>query len=255
MSIKLGQAFDVRTVKPNDPSAFGGLPVGLVPGRFVSVEVKTNKDPQSGSHAEFTFKSEAGPTMPDCSIGMSGKYRLNLWHQTSQKAYEIAHEQLSAMGWATGVLVIDDLDKLLNIPLCAIVERQETDKRYTEIRGVCDFNGMKAGAPTVKQPVPVDPGPGSAPADTAAPAGQAWTPGGAATPVAQPGAAQPQAWGQPSSAAPAPVAAAPAPQPAPAPPAGFQPAPATVQQAAWAGVPAGAAAAPAAGAPAWVKPA
>lgn len=226
---QLQAPFDARSVKPFDPDAMGGLPVGLVPGRLMKETVIENKE-KNGHHVEFEFVGENGPTMPNNeATGMTAKYRLNLFHQASQKAVETAYKQLGAIGQCVGEYAIQDLTRLLNKPLCAIVQRQQNDARYTEIIGFCDFNGDMAGQPGKKQRVPVDSGPTTEappPAGAANAPAPVWQPSGAAPAVNAPAPAQAVAWGPATNQAPAngfapapapaPAAQAPAPAPAPA---------------------------------------
>lgn len=200
---KLQQAIDVRALKPADPDGVNSfLPVGLHPGMFTAEEIKANSDPSSGHHLALTFTCKQGP-----AVNMTGIYRLNLFHTKSQKASQIAYEQLAAIGHVVGVFSIEDTSQLLNKPLQVVVESQN-DPQYpqsTHIRGVTDLNGDKPGQPGVKAKVP------EAAAINAQPTGGApqgaWAPAGAAP---APAAGQP-AWGPASAPAQAPAQAAAAP--------------------------------------------
>lgn len=149
---------------------------------------------------------------------------LNM-HNTSQRAVQIANEQLSAYCHVTGKFVINDTQELCNIPFWIEVGYQKDSREFTEVKHLFDINGNepgKAGAGPVvaAQPQPVAPpaagvAPQAAPPTAWAPpttpqapptAPTAWAPPGqAAPPAAAPGA--PAAWSPPGGgAAPAPPA-------------------------------------------------
>ncbi len=149
-----------RLVQPFNPLAFdptqgsAGLPIGRHPVVIIAAEVKATQD-NSGGFVELSLNIIDGP-----SKGATGAYRLNLYNQ-SQQAVEIAHKQLSAICYVTGVFQLGadgaDLTALFNKPFVVDVGPQKKDPQYSEVKKVFDMNGNEpkpqgGGQPAQQQP-------------------------------------------------------------------------------------------------------
>ena len=233
--MKLQAPFDATQYDPSQ--TFGQLSIGRHPVIIESSEVKPTKEGTAG-YLQVNLRVIDGD-----GIGQVGAMRYNLYN-TSAKAVEIAHKQLSALCHVIGVFNLTDSSQLHNIPFIVDVGPQ-ADPKYTEVKRVFDIRGNE----------PHRQGTG-APQGAAQPQGAAW--GGQQQPPQQaPAQTPPQqqqpAWGQPQQA---PQQAAPGATPQ-AWPQQQAPQQAPQQQAPWGGNPATAGGAPATapnGAPPWGAP-
>lgn len=185
---QLPQPFNAHAVEPAG-IATPQLPISDAHGHLVIItgsEFKPSKGNPNNGFLELALSIVDGPHK-----GESGFYRLNLFHENAQTV-DIASRQLSALCYVTGQMMISDSAQLHNIPFRAIVGMQKKakadDPDYTQVTGVLDTQGNKpvaGGAPAPQQ------------------ATQAPT-------FAQPQAAAPAPWAQPSApvTAPAPQQAA-----------------------------------------------
>lgn len=151
--MNLNMNFNARTVDPTQRTG-SNLPVGKHPVVITDSEVRATNDGNNGLLAlELTVID--GP-----SKGQTGEYRLNLYHQSSPKAVEIAQRQLSAICHVIGVYDVNDSQQLHGKPFIvevALQKGEEAQKNgYTEVKKVYDINGNepgKAGAgPGAAQP-------------------------------------------------------------------------------------------------------
>ncbi len=87
-------------------------------------------------------------TAGECQ-GATGIYRLNLYNN-SEKAVEIAYQQLSAICHVTNVIDVSATEQLHNIPFKAVVGLQKppNEEGYTEIKGVLHSDGSQPGKST-----------------------------------------------------------------------------------------------------------
>ena len=206
MSTQLLQPFDARNFDPSQSA--GSLPVGKHPVIIYEASIETNKA-QNGGFLQLMLKIIDGP-----NAGQTGPYRLNLYNASAQ-AVDIAHRQLSALCYVTGVFQVQDAQQLFNIPFMIEVGMQKGEeaaaKGYTEIRRVFDRNGNEPKAqggqqqPQGQQQQPAQgfqqpqgqqqPAQGQGGGWGGQPQGQ----GNAAAPAAS----QPAAWGNPQGQQPA----------------------------------------------------
>jgi len=139
MSAKVTQLLNPFNAQQFDPTQSSGqLPIGKHPVAIVDGEVKATKN-NDGGYLHLTLKITDGP-----QTGTTGPYRLNLYNQNAQTA-EIAHRQLSAIAHVTGVLAVQDVRQLFNIPFIVEVGPQKNDPQYTEVKRVFDINGNEPG--------------------------------------------------------------------------------------------------------------
>lgn len=205
--------FDASQVEPQQP--FEVLPAGDYTVALVGAKVlETSK--KTGHYLAMDYAVQEG--------SYKGRHvfdNLNLWN-ASQQASEIAWRQLSGLCHAAGVLQVQTVDQLFNIPVVAKLN-VESDPQYGDQNNIRGFSkaGGQAGAPT--QPaapaqnegdtVPWGPGtqqPAPTAAPAPAPAPQPAPPAEAATPAPTPGATPAQQsgteappWVQQQQAAPA----------------------------------------------------
>lgn len=106
-------------------------PVGKFLATISGTDIKPTKE-NNGGFLEVMFTTEAG------SIPM----RYNLWNQ-SQQATDIAHKQLSALCYATGVFKLDYANKAgaLRGARCGIEVTKQPNSDYTQVAAVMDVNG------------------------------------------------------------------------------------------------------------------
>lgn len=209
---QLPQMFDATQITPNEmiagslpPSDENGWPVVITDSQLVP----TRDNPNSGMLV-LTLQITEGEY-----VGATGAWRLNLYHETSEQARNIAARELSAICHVTGVFQIQESSQLHGKPFRAIVKLQDGEggqKGYTNIKGCKTLDGLnpgqvaKAGPPAVAAP------PAAAPPTAAPPAAPPVAPPAApAAPAAAPPAAAPSPAPAPAPAAPAPAPAAPAP--------------------------------------------
>lgn len=188
--------FDASQVAPSTGAA-ASLPVSPPEGWLVQIIEAENKPTAAGDGSwfvEFILQIMEGE-----HSGSTGAYRLNLGNQNEQ-AVNIAHAQLSAICHVVGIMQVQDLVQLANIPFRAIVVMQKgpeaIEKGYTEVKAVLDVNGNKPG-----KGGPAAPNPGAAPSG----APQFQPSAAAPPPTASPQFAIEQ--GQPASPTSPPVAA------------------------------------------------
>lgn len=133
---QLIQPFDASKVDPSQGSS--ALPIGKHPVIVESSEVKPNKN-NDGGYLQLNIRITDGP-----QAGAVGAYRLNLYHSNPQTV-EIAHKQLSAICYVTGVFLLQDSAQLHNIPFIIEVGPQKNDAQYTEVKKVFDIQGNEPG--------------------------------------------------------------------------------------------------------------
>ena len=200
-STQLMAPFDARNFDPSQSA--GSLPIGKHPVIIYEASIETNKQ-GNGGFLQLMLKITDGP-----NAGQTGPYRLNLYNQSAQ-AVDIAHRQLSAICYVTGVFQVTDAKQLFNIPFIVEVGMQKGEeaaaKGYTEIKRVFDRNGVepKGQQPAGGQAQPQ--GFGGQPQGQQQPAqgnGAAWggQPQGQSQ-TAAPAAQQPAAWGNPTQGQP-----------------------------------------------------
>lgn len=181
-------SFDANQFQPKQ--GMEGHPVGQFPFNISNTSIEATKDNTGGMFVvEFTT-----PT------GVA-KMRYNLWN-SSPKAVEIAHGQLSALCHATGVYRLDwgnEGAALRNAVGQIVVGYQKGEEPspekphggYTEIKKVLDRNGNEPGKPPQQPGNQQQPGQGGwgggSPSPSPAPAAAPATP------------AAPTGWGAPAS--------------------------------------------------------
>lgn len=172
--------FDATTVEPSVP--FSAVPAGDYTVILSNAKVEQTKD-KANHYLKLEFTIQDGEYK-----GRKLFDNLNLWHQGSQQAAEIAWRQLSGLCHATGVLQVATVDQLFNIPVVVKVTTSNDEKygQSNELKGFSKANGM-GGVPDW-----------NAPGDPSAnpPWMQA---GGGAAPAAQPPAQQAAPWQQPGA--------------------------------------------------------
>jgi hypothetical protein len=122
--------FDTTNVDPY----VGGFKV-YEAGKYVmaisDMEVKPNNDSSTGHNLRIEYTITEGKDK-------GGKFfeNLNLWHQTSSAAVEIANKQLSSIAHAVNVISGTDLTQLANIPMIVELDVQAgTEDRINENTG------------------------------------------------------------------------------------------------------------------------
>ena len=176
----------------HDPVQLGGIhPIGKFAATISHTEIKGTKD-NSGGMFIVTFSTEFG-TIP---------FRYNLWN-TSQKAADIAHKQLSALCHAVGIYQVQMQNEgtaLRNARLMIEVGKQNAESEYTEVKHVYCADGSEPGKAKAGQPQgqlpPQQPQTQQAPVQQQAPQGWAGQ-GNAASQQQQQPQTQPQGngWG------------------------------------------------------------
>lgn len=150
-----GSAFDVNTVEPQGD--FDVLPPGKYPVLIEKSEVKRTKK-GDGAYLELAMSVLDGP----------GKNR-KLWNRInvsnpSQKCVEIGFRQLSALGRATGVAVVNDENQFLQKTCIASVivkDNQNEVRTYLPLANATPDIAVPAYAPPGRQaglsPLPGEP--------------------------------------------------------------------------------------------------
>ena len=114
------QGFDANEVEPTSGTAGSVLPAGKYEVIIIDDERRPTRD---GKNAYLWLEMEV------VSGSRKGAHifdRLNLWHESSQKAREIARANLSAICRAVGVLTPQDTTQLYNKPLVVTVKVRNT---------------------------------------------------------------------------------------------------------------------------------
>lgn len=125
-------SFDANQVAPS----FGSSkhPVGIFDFSISAIDWQPAKT-EGNSFLALTLTSPAGSIV----------LRLNLWN-TSEKAVEIAHKQLSAICHVTGIYRLTaGARELLNARLKAEVAPQVDKPDFVEVKRVMDLHGHEAG--------------------------------------------------------------------------------------------------------------
>ena len=142
----LPKPFNAYEVDPSGPAQ--QLPVSDTKGHPVIItasEFKASRSNSNNGYVEFTLEVVDGPHK-----GATGPWRLNLFHENA-KTVDIANSRLSALCHITGQMQISDTTQLHNIPFRAVVQSKpfKNDKgeevQGTEVVGVLDINGERAG--------------------------------------------------------------------------------------------------------------
>jgi len=163
--------FDATNFNPQ----YGGggmLPVGKHPVMIVETELKPTQA-GTGGYLALTMEAIDGP-----SKGVRHTDRLNLHNQNAQTV-EIAHKQLSAYCYVTGVFKFRNTDELCKRPFVVDIQPQKKSPEMTEVVGVYTSDMRKASevlqsgnAPTQAPVIPAQIAPSeaasSAPEPTAA---------------------------------------------------------------------------------------
>lgn len=206
---------DLRTIPPQTN-------LEPVPESWYKVVIRKSnfKPTKDGANGMLEFQMEI---IEGQYTGRFLFWNLNLFHQSSQQAVEIAHKQLSAIGHVIGQYTVQDqavadnvLPNFHNVPFFVhVVISQGNNGPINNIRGVKDINGNEPGKQGQGPQPPQGPAPGVAPAwggqtMIAAPGGYQAPPPAAqppGQPFAQPGMAPPPAQGPGVAPGPAPAPA------------------------------------------------
>ena len=142
---QLQTTFDATQVDPTQSA--GMLPVGRHNVVIESSEIKPTKS-NDGGYLQLNLRVIDGE-----DEGATGPYRLNIYN-SSPKAVEIAHRQLSAICHAVRVYKLSDSGELHNIPFQVEVglQRGENPQGYTEVKKVFAQDGSEPGQPAQAQP-------------------------------------------------------------------------------------------------------
>lgn len=219
-------SFDATQFEPIQSAGLAPHPIGKYPARIVGTSCEQVKDKDKEGLFKVEFETPAGRAIK----------RYNLWI-TSPQAVEIAHKELSALCYATGVFRLNFMDEgaalrgaQLQIEVGWQKGNEPTQEKpgggYTEIKKVFDANGNEpgkqnaapqpqaqqwgGGQPQQQAPQQAAPAPASAPMQQQP--GGGWgsagtVQGGQAPNGPAPAAPAPGAWQPPT----APAQAAPAP--------------------------------------------
>src|SRR4249920_3299146 len=99
--------FDLSNIDPYVGAAV--YPAGEYPMAITNMECRQNNDAASGANLWLEY------TIIDGEFKNRKYYEnLNLWHETSEQAKEIAYKQLSSIGHAVGVVQGNDLTLMAN---------------------------------------------------------------------------------------------------------------------------------------------
>lgn len=202
--------FDARTVEP-DAGRAGAIPAGWYALLVKKLEFGPTNDGQ-GEKIDAQFEVTEGTYK-----GAMVFHNFNM-KNASEKAEKIGRGQFSALCHATGKLVVQATEELLNLPFKAKLKIDiDATGQYEPKNVVMAFKNYND--PSAVDIAAATAGPAAKPAGTPTvtpPATQAWaTPAAAVTPppaaASAPATAVAQPWSQPAAAAPAPAPAAPAP--------------------------------------------
>ncbi len=134
---QLPQAFDANQWDPTQSA--GQLPIGKQPVVIKSSDVKAARSNENNGYIQFNLEVIDGPNK-----GATGPYRINLYN-SNQQTVEIAHRQMSALSYVTGVFNVQNTEQLHDIPFIADVQPQKKEPQYTEVKKVYDINGNEPG--------------------------------------------------------------------------------------------------------------
>jgi hypothetical protein len=177
MGIPVNYVFDARQYDPD--MGFELLPADNYDFEVVNTEIKELGASKTKAFV-LTVLSTSGATQ-----GKKTNFVYNLWH-ANPDTVGIAHKQLSAIGYVTGVFVLDMANEGAALRGARFKARVTNDGTYNNIKEVFDVNGNKpnkAGTGMSQQPVAVA-APNSfqqapvAASSPAAPAGQWQQPAG-----------------------------------------------------------------------------
>ena len=159
-------SFDATQFTPSQ--SVGGHPPGKFPARISNTSIQETKNKDGGMFV-VEFTTNAGSIVN----------RYNLWNK-EPKAVEIAHKELSALCYATGIFKLDfnNDGAAMRGAQCMIEVEKQADNDYMHVKKVYDMNGNE---------------PGKAPAGNAPTQGGGW-----GAPQGQQAAANPPAQQQPS---------------------------------------------------------
>lgn len=191
-------SFDATQFQPSQ--SVGTHPAGTFDAQISNTAIKPTKDGDGGLF-EVEFSTPAGR--------ISNRY--NLWNKSPQ-ATEIAHKELSALCYATGIFKLDWQNEgaALRNARCKIEVAKQANNDYMEVKRVLDVNGNEPGRAPAAAPQPQGQGQGGwsqptqqTPTQPQQQAPQGWQPGPTMQP--QQPAQAPQGWGAPTppNAAPA----------------------------------------------------
>ena len=195
-------SFDATQFTPSQ--SVGGHPPGKFPARVSNTSIQETKNKDGGMFV-VEFTTNAGSIVN----------RYNLWNK-EPKAVEIAHKELSALCYATGIFKLDfnNDGAAMRGAQCMIEVGKQDNGEYMEIKKVYDLQGNEPGkAPATGAAQPQGGGWGAPqgqqaaanpPAQQQQPQGQAWQPPGQQQPTQQQPAQQqaPQGWQPAPGAAP-----------------------------------------------------
>ena len=120
---QLPQPFDANEVDPNQGGG-GQLPLGR---HTVTIIESSIEALNSGNGGKLCFKLQN-------TEGLTGYYNLNLFHQTSEQAVNIAKAQLSALSHVIGVFKVTDSTQLHGIPFQVEMGPRKDDPEKLEVK-------------------------------------------------------------------------------------------------------------------------
>lgn len=132
-----------NALQHNPEMGVPSLPLGLKqPVRIIASEVKGAKENNNNGMASFTVE-----VLDGVNKGAQGAINFNIYNQNGEAA-RIAHDHLSAMAYAIGVVQFQDTQALHNIPFMIDVTPQKVkagseDKGYVEVSAYYDQFGNK----------------------------------------------------------------------------------------------------------------
>lgn len=138
----MNYAFDATQFEPSQ--SVGAHPVGKFPATISNTLIKPTKAGDGGMF-EVVFTTQAG--------SISNRY--NLWNK-EPKAVEIAHKELSALCYATGIFKLDfnNDGAALRNARCMIEVDKQPNSEYMEVKKVLDVNGNEPGRQSSPAPQP-----------------------------------------------------------------------------------------------------
>jgi hypothetical protein len=131
-------------VDPNDVSGGGDWPLlkdGDYPASIVGAEAKLSK--AGDTYLQIQFDLGSGNLWQN----------FNLWHTTSEKAQQIARQELNEMGVALGLPRIGDTDELIAKRLILKVGTEPAQGEWPAKNKIVGYKPLNEGPPT-SQPVP-----------------------------------------------------------------------------------------------------
>ncbi len=136
-------SFDASQFTPSQ--AQGAHPAGVFDATISNTLIKPTKAADGGLF-EVEFSTNSGR--------ISNRY--NLWNPSPQ-AVEIAHKELSALCYATGIFKLDFRNDgaALRNARCKIEVAKQANSEYMEVKRVLDMNGNEPGRAPAPASVPM----------------------------------------------------------------------------------------------------